>query len=179
MTALSKETKPAADEYAPYYERYIGLVPEGDIIATLRGQMDDTLNLLAGLTDEQANHRYAPDKWSIKEVIGHIIDGERVFAYRALRFARNDKTPLPGFEQDDYVKNGSFDNRRLSDLAKEYEHVRSATIDLFDQLSAEAWERRGTANDSEASVRAIAWSIGGHELHHKGVIREKYLQQDK
>ena len=175
MTSVSKATKPDAGEYAPYYERYIGLVPAGDIIETLRGQMTDTLDMLSGLTDEQANHRYSPEKWSIKEVVGHIIDSERVFAYRALRFARNDKTPLAGFEQDDYVVNGNFDDRQLSDLAKEYEHVRAASIDLLGQLSAEAWERRGTANDSEASVRAIAWIIGGHELHHKDVIRKRYL----
>ena len=175
MMSGSKETKPAAGEYAPYYERYIGLVPDGNIIDTLRSQMTDTLDLLSGMTDEQADHRYSPEKWSIKEVIGHIIDSERVFAYRALRFARNDKTPLPGFEQDDYVMNGNFDNRQLSDLAKEYEHVRAASIDLLGQLSAEAWERRGTANDAEASVRAIAWIISGHELHHKDVIRKRYL----
>lgn len=175
MISGTAATKPGADEYAPYYERYIGLVPDGDIIDTLRGQMADTLNLLSGLTDEQAKHRYSPDKWSIKEVIGHIIDSERVFAYRALRFARNDKTPLPGYEQDDYVKNGNFDNRQLSDLATEYEHVRSASIDLLGQLSQQAWGRRGTANDVEASVRAIAWIIGGHELHHKDVIRTRYL----
>ena len=175
MMSGSTATKPATDEYAPYYERYIALVPTGDIIQTLNGQMSDTLNLLSSLTDEKANHRYSPEKWSIKEVIGHIIDSERVFAYRALRFARNDKTPLPGYEQDDYVKNGNFDNRQLSDLAREYEHVRASSIELLRQLSEEAWNRRGTANNAEASVRAIAWIIGGHELHHKDVIRKRYL----
>ena len=99
MTSLST-TKPAADEYAPYYSRYIDLVPSGNIIETLHRQMTDTLTLLSSLSQEQANHRYSPEKWSIKEIIGHIVDSERVFSYRALRFARNDKTPLPGFEQD-------------------------------------------------------------------------------
>ena len=167
--------KPANNEYAEYYGRYIDIVPSGKITETLRGQMTDTLNLLAGLTEEQSLHRYADGKWSIKEVIGHIIDCERIFAYRALRLARNDQTPLSGFEQDDYVTNGGFDHRPLSDLAKEYEHVREATVDLFEGLGQEAWERRGKANDVEVSVRAIAWIISGHELHHKGVIKSKYL----
>ena len=167
--------KPANNEYAEYYGRYIDLVPSGNITDTLRGQMTDTLNLLAGLTEEKSLHRYADGKWSIKEVIGHIIDCERIFAYRALRLARNDQTPLSGFEQDDYVTNGGFDQRQLSDLAKEYEHVREATVDLFEGLGQEAWGRRGKANDVEVSVRAIAWIISGHELHHKGVIKSKYL----
>ena len=167
--------KPASNEHAEYYSRYIDLVPSGDIIGTLRSQMTDTLNLLAGLTDEQSLYRYGEGKWSIKEVVGHIIDCERIFAYRALRIARNDQTPLSGFEQDDYVTNGGFDGRRLGDLAKEYEHVREATIDLFEGFGQEAWSRRGKANEVEVSVRAIAWIIGGHELHHKGVIKSKYL----
>lgn len=175
MMPGSATTRPTAQEYAPYYARYIDLVPAGDIIDILRRQMEDTVNLLSSLTEEQANHRYAPEKWSVKELIGHIIDSERVFAYRALRFARSDKTPLPGFEQDDYVKNGDFDNRQLSDLAKEYEHVRSASIYLLGQLSEDAWSRTGTANDVEVSVRAIAWILGGHEMHHKEVLRTKYL----
>ena len=167
--------KPYNNEYAEYYGRYIDLVPSGSITDTLRSQMTDTLNLLTRLTEEQALHRYADGKWSIKEVIGHIIDCERIFAYRALRIARNDQTPLSGFEQDDYVMNGGFDNRQLSDLAKEYEHVREASIDLFEGLGQEAWSRRGKANEVEVSVRAIAWIISGHELHHKGVINSKYL----
>jgi uncharacterized damage-inducible protein DinB len=167
--------KPASNEYAEYYGRYIGLVPSGNIVDTLGQQMTDTLNLLAGVSEQQALHRYSPEKWSIKEVVGHIIDCERIFAYRALRLARNDNTPLSGFEQDDYVINGGFDQRQLSDLAHEYKHVREASIDLFKGLSQEAWDRRGKANEVEVSVRAIAWIIGGHELHHKGVIRSKYL----
>lgn len=168
-------TKPAGDEYAEYYGRYIDLVPSGNIVDTLGQQMTDTLNLIAGVTEEQSLYRYAEGKWSIKEVIGHIIDCERIFAYRALRLARNDQTPLSGFEQDDYVTNGGFDQRQLSDLAKEYEHVRESTIDLFKGLGQDAWGRRGKANEVEVSVRAIAWITGGHELHHTGVIKSKYL----
>jgi len=174
MTSLST-TKPEAGEYAPYYARYVDLVPSGNIIETLRRQMTDTLTLLSSLTQEQANHRYSPEKWSVKEIIGHLVDSERVFSYRALRFARNDRTPLPGFEQDGYVVNGGFDRRELSDLAKEYEMVRGGSIKLFEGLDGEAWERRGMANESEVSVRALAWIIGGHELHHKEVIKSRYL----
>lgn len=168
-------TKPAIDEYAAYYGKYIDLVPAGSVIDTLRLQMTDTISMLGSLTAEQANHRYSPEKWSIKQVIGHLIDTERIFAYRALRFARNDKTPLPGFEQDDYVLNADFDSRSIGDLSGEYGHVRAASIDLFGHITEEVWDRRGTANQAEASVRALAWIIGGHELHHKEVIRTRYL----
>ena len=167
--------KPSANEYAPYYGRYIDLVPAGDIVEILQQQMIATLNFFTSLTEEKASHRYAPGKWSIKEIVGHIVDSERIFAYRALRFARNDKSPLMGFEQDDYVINGDFDRRELSDLIKEYEHVRRASIDLFKALKEEAWERQGEASEAEVSVRALAWIICGHELHHEGVVRTKYL----
>lgn len=172
---MSSSLKPAADEYAPYYGGYVNHVPAGNIIATLRQQMSDTLELFASLTEQQALHRYAPGKWSIKEVLGHIIDSERIFAYRALRIARNDKTPLAGFEQDGYVVNSNYHQRQKSEMAKEYEAVRAATIYLLEGLSEEAWNRRGNASEAEVSVRALAWIISGHEIHHKKVIREKYL----
>ena len=167
--------QPQTNEYAPYYQKYIALVPEGDIVATLSRQLDDTLAFLRGLTEAQGNSRYAPGKWSIKELVGHIIDGERVFAHRALRFARNDQTPLPGFEQDDYVRAGNFDNRRLSDLADEFEQVRRATLSLLRSFDDEAWLRRGAANDTEVSVRALVYIIAGHETHHKQILQERYL----
>lgn len=173
MSSLS--TKPAADEYAPYYGKYIEAVPQESIIDTLGQQLNDTLSLLAGLTEEQGDHRYAPDKWSVKQLVGHIVDTERIFAYRALRFARNDKAPLAGFEQDDYVTNGGFDRRQLADIAREYEQVRRASIELFKSFDEDAWERRGKANDVEVSVRALAWIICGHELHHKAILKTKYL----
>jgi Protein of unknown function (DUF664). len=168
--------RPEATEYPPYYERYISLVPQSDIVKTLQEQLDETLKLLRDIPESQAGFRYAPDKWSIKELVGHVIDGERVFAYRALRFARNDKTPLPGFEQDDYIQNASFDDCTLSDLADEFESVRRSSVFLFKQLNQEAWLRKGTANESEASVRAIAYIIAGHELHHRSILRERYLK---
>src|SRR5689334_2350876 len=113
MTSAAAATRPQTTEYMPYFERYISLVPQGDVLETLAGQLDSTLSLLRSIPEERAGHRYAPDKWSIKELVGHVIDGERIFAYRALRFARNDQTKLSGFEQDDYVRNAAFDDCRL------------------------------------------------------------------
>ncbi|HVF27176.1 MAG TPA: DinB family protein [Pyrinomonadaceae bacterium] len=167
--------RPEATEYAPYYGKYVSLVPDGDILKTLENQSGATGELLRGISEAQGDSRYAPDKWSIKEVVGHIIDGERVFAYRALRFARNDQTPLPGFEQDDYVRYGSFDACMLGDLASEFEYVRRGTLSLFRHLDGGAWLRRGTASDAEVSVRALAYIIAGHELHHVGILKTKYL----
>jgi len=172
-------TKPSDTEYAPDYGRYVSLVPPGNITETLRNQMKHTLDLLGTLNDSQGLYRYAPGKWSLKELIGHVVDAERIFAYRLLRFARNDKTPIPGFEQDGYVLHGGFDHRELNDLASEYQHVRLASLDLIENLSDEAWDRRGIASEREVSVRALAWIISGHELHHKEVIRTRYVIEEK
>jgi DinB superfamily len=166
---------PDASEYAPYYGRYITLVGGHDVVAALEDQPRDTLALLSTLSEEQGDYRYAPDKWSIKEMLGHLIDTERVFAYRALCFARNDRTPLASFEQDDYVRAGGFDDRRLADLIEEFICVRRASVCLFRPLSAEVWTRRGVASGNPVSVRALAYIIAGHELHHRRVLREKYL----
>jgi uncharacterized damage-inducible protein DinB len=168
-------TQPETTEYNPYYGKYLSLVPEGDVVATLSRQLEDTLSLLRGLSEEQADSRYAPDKWSIKEVVGHVLDTERIFGHRAFRFARNDQAALPGYEQDDYVRAGNFGKRQLSELADEFEHVRRANLLLLRSLDDEAWLRRGVANDSEVSVRALAYILAGHETHHKQIIREKYL----
>lgn len=168
-------TQPQTTEYNSYYGKYLSLVPEGDVVATLSSQLDRTLSFLRGLSEEQADSRYAPDKWSVKEVVGHMIDSERIFGYRALRFARNDQTPLPGYEQDDYVRAGNFGSRSMRDLADEFEQVRRANLSLFRPLDDEAWLRLGTANDAEVSVRALAYILAGHETHHMQIIREKYL----
>lgn len=165
---------PEPSEYAPYYGKYISLV-QGDVIAALEDQPRETLALLSTLSEQQADYRYAPDKWSIKEILGHIIDAERVFSYRALRFARHDGTPLASFEQDGYVRAGDFGDRQLTDLIDEFVCVRRATVWLFRTLSADAWMRRGVASDNPVSVRAIAYIIAGHELHHRRILREKYL----
>lgn len=168
-------TQPDTNEYATYYGKYISLVPVGDVVETLRRQLDETLSLLLSLNEDQAASRYAPDKWSIKEVVGHIIDTERIFAHRAFRFARNDQQPLPGFEQDGYVAAAAFDNRRLSDLAAEFEHLRRANLYLFSSLDEAAWLRRGVASETEVSVRALAYIMAGHEAHHMQIVRERYL----
>jgi uncharacterized damage-inducible protein DinB len=168
-------TRPEPSEYAPYYGKYVSLVPDGDILASLRQQMNETLALLRSIPESQAAHRYAPGKWSIKELLGHLMDTERIFAYRALRFARGDRTRLPGFDQDDYIRNASFEDYPLNDLAAEFEHVRQASIFLFQHLNEEDWGRSGAANDSEISVRALAYIIAGHELHHREILRTKYL----
>jgi hypothetical protein len=167
--------RPAQDEYAAYYEKYVSLVPAGDVVETLRRQLDETLALLGGIGEERADSRYAPEKWSIKELVGHVIDAERIFAYRALRIARGDQTPLPGFEQDDYIATGNFGARTLADLSEEFALVRRSTIELLRHLDEAAWLRRGTASDNEVSVRALAHILAGHEAHHVRILRERYL----
>ena len=171
----SLAARPARTEYAPYYHRYVSLVPDGDILASLERGRDETLALLAGIPESDAGFRYAPGKWSIRELMGHLIDGERIFTYRALCFARNDSTPLPGFEEDEYIRNAAFDTIPLPELAEEYGTVRQASILLFRHLTPEAWDRVGTANNGVASVRGIAWIMAGHELHHMEVLRSRYL----
>jgi uncharacterized damage-inducible protein DinB len=167
--------RPDASEYLPYYGKYIALVPDGDLLQTLRAQLDETLALARSLPPEQGGHRYAPGKWSIREVLGHVIDTERVFAYRAMRIARGDRTPMEGFDENAYAAASDADARTLADLADELEHVRLGNLALLAALSDEALARVGTANGAEVSVRALAWIMAGHELHHRGLIRERYL----
>jgi len=168
-------TKPDSIEYAPYFEKYISLVPEGEIVVTLGKQLENTLGLLRGLNEAQGDLRYATGKWSVKEVVGHIIDTERIFAHRAFRFARNDATPLAGFDENSYAANAGFGSRSLDSLAEEFEHVRKSSVYLFKYLAGDSWLRRGVANDNEVSVRALAYIIAGHELHHVGILRSRYL----
>ncbi|HKG80810.1 MAG TPA: DinB family protein [Pyrinomonadaceae bacterium] len=167
--------RPQEADYAESYGKYVKLVPEGDILSTLSRQLDATLALLASIPEAQGNNRYAPDKWSLKEVLGHIVDAERIFSYRALRFARNDQTPLPRFEIEDYVRNGGFSEQRLSDLAEGFQLGRRANVHFFKHLDSAAWLREGVANGKKASVRALAYIIAGHETHHIQIIRAKYL----
>lgn len=168
--------RPVEGEYAESHGKYIKLVPEGDIIATLSRQMDQTLTFLGTITEARAETRYAPGKWSIKEVLGHVIDAERIFSYRALRFARDDRTPLPRFEIADYVRNGNFGARQLHDIAEEFHLVRRAHVHFFRHLAREAWTRGGVANGKHATVRSLAYLIAGHEAHHLQIIRTKYLR---
>ena len=170
--------RPAPDEYAPFYGRYIDLVPAGDIVEILTRQVDETVALLEGLSDAAAEHRYAPGKWSIKEVVGHVTDGERVFAYRTLRFGRGDAIALPGFDENQYVPAGRFDDRSLRSLLDELVAVRRATVALLGGLPAEAWLRRGEASGADVTVRALAYKTAGHELHHRALLEERYGVRD-
>lgn len=166
---------PEPNEYAPYYGRYISLVPGSDILETLDSQRRQMLLLLCGREESDGDIRYAPDKWSAKEMLGHVCDTERIFAYRALRIARGDRTPMAGFEQDDYVSNGPFAQRPLSELIEDYIAVRRASLTLFRNLDEVAWSRRGIASNNEVSVRALAYMVAGHELHHRRILEEKYF----
>jgi hypothetical protein len=175
--AASNIGRPEPSEYAPYYERYISLVTGSDILAALDSQRRQTMLLLSGRDEADGDFRYAPDKWTAKEVLGHVCDTERIFAYRALRIARGDRTPIEGFEQDDYVKNGLFARIALAEIIDDYIAVRRATLTLFRNLDEAAWARRGIANNNEVSVRALAYTIAGHELHHRRILEEKYFSR--
>jgi hypothetical protein len=167
-------SRPGRSEYPPRFARYVDLVPAGDIFAILAEQRALTCDTLRDMDEERAGHRYGPGKWSIKEVLGHLVDTERVFAFRALWIARNDPSSLPGFEQDDWVIQADFDSRRWTDLVDECRSVREATLNLLRGIPAEAWERQGEADGRAVSVRAIPYIIAGHEMHHMAVLRERY-----
>jgi uncharacterized damage-inducible protein DinB len=167
--------RPQVGEYAPYYEHYISLIQGEDILNTLDQQRRQMMLLLSCRDEEEGNFRYAPEKWSAKEVLGHVCDTERIFAYRTLRIARADATPLEGFEQDDYVRHGPFAQRPVADLVEEFSAVRRATLSLLRTLDEAAWMRRGVANKNDVSVRALAYIIAGHELHHRKILEEKYF----
>jgi hypothetical protein len=167
--------RPEAGEFAAYYQKYIDRVQGNDILATLDEQRRQMLLLLSGRSDADGDVRYAPGKWNVKEVIGHICDAERIFAYRALRIARNDATPLSGFDENNYVANAPFARLPLPDLIEDFIAVRRSTISLFRNFDEAAWTRRGVANDNPISVRALAYIIAGHELHHRHILQEKYL----
>jgi hypothetical protein len=175
MNAKKYPARPSSNEYAPYYETYVSLVKSEDIIGTLEAQGLQTARFVVARSEREGNFRYAPDKWSVKEVVGHLSDSERIFAYRALRIARGDNTPLSGFEQDDYVRGGNFGPRTLADLAEEFAAVRAATVALFKPLHNDAWQLRGVANKNEVTVRALAFIIAGHELHHRRILDERYF----
>jgi hypothetical protein len=167
--------RPEPGEYAPYYDRYISLVAGAEILRTLDAQRRQMLLLLSGRDESDGDFRYAPDKWNAKEVLGHVCDTERIFAYRALRIARGDETPMEGFEQDDYVRNGPFANAPMAEIVEDYIAVRRATLTLLRNLDEAAWTRRGSANNNAVSVRALAYTIAGHEVHHRRILEEKYF----
>lgn len=169
--------RPAPGEYAPFYARYLEAVPNGDLLRLLEEGGAEVIDLLQAFGEERSDYRYAPGKWSVKEVVGHVTDTERVFAYRALRFARGDETPLPGFEQNQYVAAGGFGRRSLADLAEEYVDVRKATVKLLAGMDALALRRGGVASGHRMTVRAAAWIIAGHEQHHAQILRVRYLTE--
>jgi len=172
---MTRSAHPEPTEHPPYYEKYISQVPQGDIVTVLEQELDAALALLNGIPTAKADFRYAPGKWTVKESIGHVIDCERVYAYRALRFARNDKKPLPGISPDDDMPYAKFADRELAGLISEFTHVRLASIDLFRHLEPAAWDRRGIASDMEFTVRAMAYITAGHEIHHREILKTRYL----
>lgn len=168
--------KPGAGEHAPYVIQYLRLLPDdGLVLEHLRRNLETTLAFLGSLPEEKLLYRYAEGKWTIKEIVQHLADDERIYAYRALRFARNDSTELPGFDQDAFTRNARANERSLDDLLAELATVRAATLSLYTGLPDEALTRRGVASGNVMSVRAIAYHIAGHELWHLNVIRERYL----
>ena len=165
--------RPEPDEVAEPYSRYLEYVPAGSLLSTLETQLDDTLAVVADLGVD-ADHRYADGKWSVKEVLVHVADTERVFGYRALRIARGDTTPMPGFEQDDWVVPGELAPRTLADIQAELRSLRAATVALFRGLTDAALLRTGTASGASFTPRGIAWVIAGHERHHRAILEERY-----
>jgi DinB superfamily len=168
--------RPGADEHAPGFAGYIARIGQDeDVMAVLADQLDEVLGRLGAISEERGNYRYAPGKWSIKEIVCHLSDTERIFAYRALRIARGDTTPLPGFDENAYAPEMRADDRTLADLSAEWGDVRRATLSLFRHLPAPVWERRGTASGHPSSVRALAYATAGHVRHHLDVLGARYL----
>jgi hypothetical protein len=165
--------RPGPTDFAPYYGKYLDLVPEDDVLPALAGQLDEVLPVLRAIPEAAGNVRHPPYTWSIKQVVGHLSDCERVFGYRALRFARGDATPLPGFEENDYAREGDFDRVPLADLVREFEVVRQSHVWLFQNLPAAAWDRAGEANGSRVTVRAAAYILVGHVRHHLAIVRKR------
>jgi hypothetical protein len=165
--------RPADSEYDPYYARYIGRV-DGDVLAVLEEQKNLIRRLAETIPSERESYRYAEGKWSIREVIGHMIDGERVFGFRAFCFSRGDQTPLPGFDENKYIADGNYDTRTLHDLVDELIAVRDLNLRTFNALSDEAWVRMGTASGYPVSVRALAYITAGHVMHHVDILSSRY-----
>lgn len=174
IMAAPKLGRPGSDEYAPYYDTYIRKVPNQDLLQLLKEQIESTCGLLGKVSESGADAAYAAGKWTIKEVAGHMADTERIMAYRLLRIARGDTTPLPGFEQDDYVRDGGFHTRTLASLIEEFRIARASTLALLQGLDEAALARVGVANGTTVSARALAYIIAGHERHHVGILREQY-----
>lgn len=168
------ETPPGRDAYEPFYHTYVSRVPAGNLLTSLEREMDRTLALLRPLDEDAARTRYAPDKWSVKEVLGHLVDTERVFATRCLAFARGDPGPYPSMEQDQYIAGTELDRRPLAGLLDEFEHLRRADLALFGSLTDREMDRRGTASGFTFTAGCLPFIICGHEIHHRGVLHDRY-----
>ena len=170
--------KPSTNEYPSYYKNYVDYVPEGDLIQILDHQLKQTMKLLNDLRTDEAEFRYAKDKWTIKEVIGHITDTERIMSYRLLSIGRGEKEMLPGYNDDEYVRRGKFNRFSIKELLHHQSLVRQNTILLLGSLEEEALVQRGRANGGEVTARAIGYIIAGHEIHHRRLIVERYLNSE-
>jgi DinB superfamily len=167
--------RPEAGEFAEFYSGYVSKVPGTDVLSFLQQQMDSATSLIREIPESQGDHTYASGKWSIKELLGHVIDTERVFAYRALVFGRNDTAALPGFDQDQWIQNSNYGNLSIRQILAEFESVRRATLLMLQGLPPAAWGRRGTANDKQMSTRGAAFVIAGHTQHHLDILNSRYL----
>lgn len=178
FTAVSPllASPPLADgsEFLPYYGTYIALVPIGDVLATLESQLADTAAVVDAFGEARAGHRYAEGKWSVRQLVGHAVDTERIFTYRGLAAARGEPASLPPFDENAYVERANFDARSLASLLGEWAAVRRATVALFRNLDDDALARHVVANGAPMSARAVAWIVAGHELHHREVLRSRY-----
>lgn len=171
------DQRPNKNEYLEVQEKYVALVPsEGDLLTILKEQTEVMHSLLSGLTEEQGSYRYAPEKWSIKQVIGHLTDNDRIMSYRLLCFARGEQAPMPGYEENDYAAAGEFDRCTLEQMIGHYRTVRESTIALVASLPEDSWTRTGNFYDISMSVRAQACLIIGHERHHMNILKERYLK---
>ena len=176
-TELAAYRRPETDEYKPYYGQYIDVVPQDNILEILESQIDELQRVLEGIDESEAAKTHAPYTWTIKQVVGHMIDCERVFGYRALRFASGDAQPIPGFEQNDYVDNTDYDRATLADLTSELKCSRRAHAKFFRRIAPAAWDRQGTADGASISVRAIAYIMAGHLIHHLEIIRQRTAEK--
>ena len=170
----ARDVRPLPTEYASWYSAYIARVPDGDIVTRLQQAGEELTAALAAIPDDKGDHSYAEGKWSVRTLIGHMIDAERIFAYRALRIARGDSTPLPGFEEDEYARTAGSEARSIAGLASEMRAVRESTVRLFESLPDAAWTRSGTVSNAQVSLRALAWITAGHAMHHLTVLEERY-----
>jgi uncharacterized damage-inducible protein DinB len=167
--------RPETNEFAPYYNGYILLIEGDDVMPVLNSQVAELRSMIAGVPEEKGSYAYAEGKWTVKELLSHVIDGERIFSYRILRVSRGDKTPIEGFEQDEYIENSNANNRSFADLLDEFELQRRSNLLMVNNISDEGSKRMGTASDNPVSVRALTYVMAGHVTHHVNILKERYL----